>query len=186
MLTNPSTQAGCDIRSFFFSCNTKVIESVCPTTHSWRVNRFIPFPRILARWEMQTASPRIWTPVTISISYNDNHYNMKTLMCVCVCVCLYIYIHTHHKVRKKKKIWLQQSISFSFTHSSLFTLSSFVPLLPTTRQWKYVERGMLVHTQIYTHMYYLTDSTYTNMLTFNKAQTYAHTQIPPPHFSNKN
>ena len=38
--------------------------------------------------EMQSVSSRIWTRVTMSISYDDNHYTTwNVCMCVCVCVC---------------------------------------------------------------------------------------------------
>ena len=70
---------------------------------------------ILALCEMQTASPRIWTLVALSISYDDDHCTMATsppiiylsiylsislslyiyiyiyiymFVCVCVCVCV--------------------------------------------------------------------------------------------------
>ena len=38
-----------------------------------RIFGFIPFLRVLARWEMQTASLRVWTRVSMSISYVDNN-----------------------------------------------------------------------------------------------------------------
>ena len=61
---------------------------------------------------MQTASSRIWTQVTVSISYNGNHYTINTSKCTyvytcnvqgqqwyysthslgCICVCMSIYI----------------------------------------------------------------------------------------------
>ena len=34
---------------------------------------FISFTRALALWEMQTASPRFWTWVAVSISYDGKH-----------------------------------------------------------------------------------------------------------------
>ena len=34
---------------------------------------FIPFPRVLVLCEMQSVSSRIWTCVTVSISFEDNH-----------------------------------------------------------------------------------------------------------------
>ena len=43
-----------------------------------RIIGFIPFPRVLALCEMQTPSPRVWTRITNSISYNDNHYITNT------------------------------------------------------------------------------------------------------------
>ena len=36
-----------------------------------RIIRFIPFPRVLVLCEMQSVSSRIWTRVTVSISYDD-------------------------------------------------------------------------------------------------------------------
>ena len=43
-----------------------------------RIIGFIPFPRVLALCEMQSVSSRIWTRVTISISYDNNHYTTGT------------------------------------------------------------------------------------------------------------
>ena len=43
-----------------------------------RIIGFIPFPRVLVQCEMQSASSRIWTRVTVSISYDDNHYTTGT------------------------------------------------------------------------------------------------------------
>ena len=39
-----------------------------------RMVGFISFPRILVLCEMQSTSSRIWTRVTVSISYYDSHY----------------------------------------------------------------------------------------------------------------
>ena len=41
---------------------------------------FIPFPRVLVLCEMQSASSRSWTRVTVSIPYDDNHYTMGTFI----------------------------------------------------------------------------------------------------------
>ena len=43
-----------------------------------RIFGFIPFPRVLVLCEMQSVSTRIWTRVTVSISYDDNHYTTGT------------------------------------------------------------------------------------------------------------
>ena len=43
-----------------------------------RIIRFIPFPRVLVLCEMQSFSSKIWTRVTVSISYDDNHYTTGT------------------------------------------------------------------------------------------------------------
>ena len=54
---------------------------VCPTilpVAGGRIIGFIPFPRILVQCEMRSISSRIWTRVTVSISYDDNHYTTGT------------------------------------------------------------------------------------------------------------
>ena len=38
-----------------------------------RIIGFIPFPRVLALCEMQSASSRIWTRAAVSISHDNNH-----------------------------------------------------------------------------------------------------------------
>ena len=38
-----------------------------------RIIGFIPFPRVLVLCEMQSVLSRIWTRVTVSISFDDNH-----------------------------------------------------------------------------------------------------------------
>ena len=37
-----------------------------------RIIRFIPFPRVLVLCEMQSVSSKIWTRITVFISYGDN------------------------------------------------------------------------------------------------------------------
>ena len=55
-----------------------------------RIIGFIPYPRVLVIFKMQSASSRIWTRVAVSISFDDNHYSTGTISCVCVCVaCLW-------------------------------------------------------------------------------------------------
>ena len=41
-----------------------------------RIIGFIPFPRVLVLCEMQSVSSRIWTRDSVSISHDDNHYNV--------------------------------------------------------------------------------------------------------------
>ena len=94
MYTYPSAWAGCDTGSifkwcltglnsefsFWTSCHTKVEELRLPyysPIAEGRLIGFIPFPRVLALCEMQTVSPRIWTWVIMSISYNSIHYAMN-------------------------------------------------------------------------------------------------------------
>ena len=48
-----------------------------PTTGE-RIVGFIPFPRVLSLCDMQTASSKIRTRVTDSISYDDNQYTTST------------------------------------------------------------------------------------------------------------
>ena len=95
-LPNPSALAGYDTRSIFkwsltglnsecsFSktiCLTKAEEPSLPyylPIAGGRIIGFIPFPRVLALCEMQSVTSRIWTVVTVSISYDDNHYTTGT------------------------------------------------------------------------------------------------------------
>ena len=61
-------------------CYTKVKElslSYLLLITEERIGGYIPFPRVLAWRETQTAFPRIWTKVTESISYNDYHYTLS-------------------------------------------------------------------------------------------------------------
>ena len=102
-ISNSSLQAGYDTRSVFnrsltglnsefsFSytgCYSKVKE-LCllyyfPIAGGRRVG-FILLPKVLALCETQTASPRIWSWITASISYDGNHYTTSPF--------LYIYIY---------------------------------------------------------------------------------------------
>ena len=62
---------------FKTSCHTKAEEpslSYYLTIAGGRIIGFIPFPMVLVLCEMQSVSSRIWTRVTVSISYDDNHY----------------------------------------------------------------------------------------------------------------
>ena len=54
-----------------------VFPTILPITGA-RIVRFILFPKILTFCEMQTASSRIWTWVTMSIFSDDTHYTMIT------------------------------------------------------------------------------------------------------------
>ena len=92
IFTNSSSRAGYDTRANFkwsltglnsefsfslTSCLTKAEEPSLPyylSIAGWRLIGFIPFPRVLALCEMQSVTSRIWTHVTVSISYDDNYY----------------------------------------------------------------------------------------------------------------
>ena len=66
-------------------CYTKAEEPSLPyfsTIAGGRIAGFIPFPRLLERCEMQTVLSRIWTQVTISISYDCNHYTCGVMVIV--------------------------------------------------------------------------------------------------------
>ena len=96
IFTNTSARAGYDTMSIFkrgltglsselsfskISCLTKAEEPSLPyylPIAGGRIIGFIPFPRILVLCEMQSVSSRIWTRVTVSISYDDNHYTTGT------------------------------------------------------------------------------------------------------------
>ena len=90
LFTNPSARAEYDTRSIFqqsltglnsevsfsyTSCLTKAEEpslSYYLPIAGGRIIGFIPFPRVLVLWEMQSVSSRIWTGVAMSISYDDH------------------------------------------------------------------------------------------------------------------
>ena len=96
IFTNPSARAGYDTRSIFkrsltglnsefsfslTSCLTKAEEHSLPyylPIAGGRIIGFIPFPRVLVLWGMQSVSSRIWTRVAVNISYDDNHYTTGT------------------------------------------------------------------------------------------------------------
>ena len=69
---------------FFFNktdCHTEVKEPSLPNyapIAGDRIIGFIPFPSVVALSELQTASSRILTQVTVSIYYDDNHVYVKT------------------------------------------------------------------------------------------------------------
>ena len=96
LFTNPSARAGYETRSIFkrsltglnseisfslTSCLTKAEEtslSYYLPIAGGRIIGFISFPRVLVLCEMQSVSSRVWTCVTVSISYDDNHYTTGT------------------------------------------------------------------------------------------------------------
>ena len=92
IFTKPSARAGYDTRSIFkqsltglnseFSFSfTKAEEPSLPyylPIAGGRIIGFIPFPRVLVLCEMLSVLSRIWTHVTVSISYDDNHYTTGT------------------------------------------------------------------------------------------------------------
>ena len=51
-----------------------------------RIIGFIPFLRVSVLREMQSVSSRIWTRVTVSISYDDNHYTTGTSVIIIIII----------------------------------------------------------------------------------------------------
>ena len=125
-LPNPSARAGYDTRSIFkrsltglnsecsfslTSCLTKVEEPSLPyylPIAGGRIIGFIPLPRVLVLYEMQSVSSRIWTPrVAVSISYDDNPYTkgtsvyeyecvfVRVYICLCVYVCMCFFVSVY-------------------------------------------------------------------------------------------
>ena len=67
------------------SCLTKAEEISLPyylPIAGGRIIGFIPFPRVLVLCEMQSVLSRIWTRVTVSISFGNNHYTMGTFVII--------------------------------------------------------------------------------------------------------
>ena len=85
------------------SCLIKVKEhnlSYC-LTHSWRENSWIH--SFSVQCEMQTISSRNWTPFTMSISFNNNHYTMAIYVWGVYCICRWLPPdRTWHKVKSPK------------------------------------------------------------------------------------
>ena len=92
--------------------------------------RFIPFPRVLVLCEMQSVSSRVWTCVTMSISYNDNHYTTKIFLLEDICFqnnsvlstfgkfCFYLFFFNTESV-----ILLNHHQFPYFTNSKIFSTS---------------------------------------------------------------
>ena len=73
----PITGLNSEFSSSKTSCLTKAEEFSLPyylPIAGGRMIGFMPFPRVLVLWEMQSVSSRIWTRVAVSISDDDNHY----------------------------------------------------------------------------------------------------------------
>ena len=60
----------------WIGCHSKVKEPAL--SYHLPIAGFIPFPRVLALYEIQTASSRIWTQVAGSIFYDDNYITTST------------------------------------------------------------------------------------------------------------
>ena len=103
-LPNPFARAGYDTRLIFkrsliglnsefsFSCTSCLTkaEEISLTYYlplaGGRIIGFIPFPRVLVLCEMQSVASRIWTRVTVSISYDDNHYTGRRRASILLCL----------------------------------------------------------------------------------------------------
>ena len=96
IFTNLFAQGRCNLRSIFkqsltglnlefsFSltgCHTKVKDPGWPyylLIARGRIVGFISFPRILVLYQMQTASSKFWTQITVFFSNANIHYTMST------------------------------------------------------------------------------------------------------------
>ena len=76
-----------------------------------RIIGFIPFPRVLVLCEMQSTSSSIWTRITVSISYDDNHYTTY-LLYNCMQTTDYYQVG----------IWVSNSFSMRITNEREFCL----------------------------------------------------------------
>ena len=79
-------------------CHTKVKDPCLPyylLIVGGRIIGFIPFSKVLAFCEMQKASSRIWTRVTVSISNDVNHYTTSASLSLYIYIYIYIYIHIY-------------------------------------------------------------------------------------------
>ena len=96
IFTNLSARAGYDTRSIFkrgltglnsefsFSYTSYLNKAEEPSLPfylpiaEWIITGFIPFSRVLVQCEMQSVSSKIWTCITVSISYDDNYFTTGT------------------------------------------------------------------------------------------------------------
>ena len=62
-----------------------------------RIIGFIPFPRVLVLCEMQSVSSRIWTRITVFISYGDNDYTTGIQVSIGVFLTLKKFSSPHSK-----------------------------------------------------------------------------------------
>ena len=98
--------------TFKRSCQSKVKKpslTYYSSIAEGRIIEFMPFPRVLALCEMQTASARVWTRVAVSISNDDNHCSMHNPLPdmqlliefyseILTLQCLIFVIHIHHGI----------------------------------------------------------------------------------------
>ena len=76
-----------------------------------RILGAVSFPRMLPLCKMQTSSSRIWTRVTVSISYNDNHYT------TCAFIILMPWNISYHLIRPR-------NVTFLFTEPRIEPVTS--------------------------------------------------------------
>ena len=109
VFTTPTSQAECNMRSIFkrFSfrwtdSHTNVEESSLTYYLSIVVGRIVDcirFSRVLVLCEMGTTESRIWTWVTVSIFYDDNHCAARASLSLTfsfsLSLALYIYIYIY-------------------------------------------------------------------------------------------
>ena len=113
---NTSAQAWCDTRSIFMWClavltgwHTNVKE---PSLSNYlpiaggRIDELILFLRLFGLWEMQRDSFMIWTQITMSISYDSDHYTMSTSY-----IC--------NIIQKLKACELQLIVSHFYNHQAI-------------------------------------------------------------------
>ena len=77
--TSERSLIGLNTEFFFskFGCNTKVKKSNLLIAGG-KIVISILFSRVLELWEMQTASSKVWTKVTVFVSLDDNLYTLST------------------------------------------------------------------------------------------------------------
>ena len=90
---------------------------------------FIPFPRVLVLCDKQSVSSRIWTRVTVSISYDNNHYTTGINHIISECIKL---AQKEYEVRHDwvgKVIHWEMCKKFKFYHANKWYRHNPAPAL---------------------------------------------------------
>ena len=118
----PSPWLGWDIRSIFKAKFYRF--SFSETDYHTKVKKpsrpnYLPlgvFPKSIS--DMQTTTSRIWTRVTMFISYEFNHYTTSAFI-MCGCGCVFPFLQTRQDVQLWLKIVLDSEYIIKFNFNQL-------------------------------------------------------------------
>ena len=132
-MPNPSAWRESDPRSIFkhhlqvwilsFPSSKLVKEPSLPNYQSiarGRIVEWIHFPRALELFEIQAALSRIWTCITLSISYDDDHYIAGLSLPLSLSLYIYIYILLCYNIFLSFKVEKCYSQKFKFIWNEMY------------------------------------------------------------------